>query len=116
MVNVALAAFLLAFLVPLFANLGGLQRSAQVLLVALAVPFALVTVLCLASALRPGAVGRTARRLRHTQPASKAKAAINAATGEPPPLAASANVAGTSAAASRASGIATTLISAVRHS
>ena len=66
-VNLALAAFLLAFLVPLFTHLGGLPRAAQVLLVALAVPFALIIALCLMSALRPGSVGRLGRRVRRTR-------------------------------------------------
>ncbi len=63
-VNVALAAFFLMFLVPMFTHLGGLTAMAQALLVAIAVPFALLTVLCLMSAARPGSVGRLARRLR----------------------------------------------------
>ena len=62
--NVALAAFFLLFLVPLFTHLGGLATSAQVLLVALAVPFVLLTAGLLASAARPGSVGRLARRAR----------------------------------------------------
>jgi len=63
-VNAALAGFFLLFLVPLFTHLGGLSRVAQVLLVLIAIPFALLTVGCLSAALRPGSVGRFARRLR----------------------------------------------------
>jgi len=59
-----LAAFFLVFLVPLFTHLGGLTALAQVLLLAVAVPFVLLTVLCLMSALRPGSVGRLARKAR----------------------------------------------------
>jgi hypothetical protein len=63
-VNLALAAFFLLFLVPLFVFLDQVSAVGQVLLVALAVPFALLTVLCLMSAIRPGSVGRLARRAR----------------------------------------------------
>ncbi|MGB8649178.1 MAG: hypothetical protein WCD35_00815 [Mycobacteriales bacterium] len=63
--NLALAAFFLLFLVPLFTHLGGLRTSAQVLLVVVAVPFALLTLGLLTSAARPGSVGRAMRRLRH---------------------------------------------------
>ncbi len=63
-VNASLAVFFLLFLVPLFTHLGGLTTVAQVLLVALAVPFVLLTALCLMSAVRPGSVGRLARRAR----------------------------------------------------
>ena len=63
-VNLALAAFFLMFLVPLATHLGGLATTAQVLLVVLAVPFALLTLLCLMSAARPGSVGRLTRRAR----------------------------------------------------
>lgn len=66
-VNVALAAFFLLFLVPLFRHLGDVSTSARVLLLVIAVPFALLTVLCLMSALRPGSVGRGFRRLRHSK-------------------------------------------------
>lgn len=66
MLNVALAAFFLAFLVPLVTHLGGLATVAQVMLVVLGVPFALLTLTCLMSAARPGSVGRTARRLRRS--------------------------------------------------
>jgi hypothetical protein len=62
--NVALASFFLLFLVPLFARLGDQTTVARVLLVAIAVPFVVLTVLCLMSAARPGSVGRLARRLR----------------------------------------------------
>jgi hypothetical protein len=63
-VNAALALFFLAFLVPLFTHLGGRTPIAQVLLVLIAIPFVLLTLGCLSAALRPGSVGRFARRLR----------------------------------------------------
>ena len=63
-VNLALAALLLLFLVPLFTHLGGRATSVQVMLVFLSVPFALLTVACIASAVRPGVLGRLARRAR----------------------------------------------------
>ena len=53
---------------PLFTHLGGLAALAQVLLVLVAAPFVLLTVLCLVSAARPGSVGRLARRLRPRKP------------------------------------------------
>lgn len=62
--NLALAAFFLLFLVPLVTHLGGLAAVAQVLLVALAVPFALLTAALLMSAACPGSVGRLARRMK----------------------------------------------------
>ena len=64
MIGAVVVLLLLMFLVPMFTHLGGLTAMAQVLLVAIAVPFALLTVLCLMSAARPGSVGRLARRLR----------------------------------------------------
>jgi hypothetical protein len=63
-VNLALALFFLAFLVPLAVKLPDLATSVQVLLVILGVFFGLLTVACLASAVRPGSIGRFARRLR----------------------------------------------------
>lgn len=63
-VNVALAALLLLFLVPLFAHLGAVGTGARVMLVFLAVPLALLTLACLASAARPGSLGRLLGRVR----------------------------------------------------
>jgi hypothetical protein len=45
-------------------HLGRVGTGARVMLVALCVPFALLVVLCLASAVRPGSLGRAARRAR----------------------------------------------------
>ena len=66
-VNLALAVVLVLFLVPVFTHLGGLATSAQVMLVLVAVPFVLLTAACLASAARPGSLGRLARRARRTR-------------------------------------------------
>jgi hypothetical protein len=63
-VNLALAVFFAGFLVPLWMRLGGRSTSVQVLLVLIAVPFSLLSLACLASAARPGCLGRAARRLR----------------------------------------------------
>ncbi len=65
-VNLAMAAFLLLFLVPLFAHLADVPVSARVVLLVLSVPFVLLALACLASALRPGSLGRLVRRLRRT--------------------------------------------------
>ena len=62
--NLALAAVLLLFLVPVYTHLGGRPISVQVMLVVVSVPFVVVVVLCLASALRPGSLGRAVRRAR----------------------------------------------------
>lgn len=63
-VNVALAALLLTVLVPVATHLGRVGTGARVALIALSTPFALLVVLCLASAARPGSLGRLARRAR----------------------------------------------------
>lgn len=63
-VNVALAALLLLFLVPVATHLGRVGTGARVMLIALSAPFAVLVVLCLASAARPGSLGRLARRAR----------------------------------------------------
>jgi hypothetical protein len=63
-VNLALASAFLLFLVPLFSHLGGLRASAKAIVLIVAVPFVLLTVACLASAARPGSLGRLARRAR----------------------------------------------------
>jgi len=60
--NLALAGFLLLFLVPALSHLPGLATSVQVLLIVLAVPLGLLCLGCLLSALRPGSVGRLVRR------------------------------------------------------
>lgn len=63
-VNLAVAASFLVFLVPLFTHLDDVEPVARVLLLVIAVPFALGTVALLCSAARPGSVGRLLRRGR----------------------------------------------------
>jgi threonine/homoserine/homoserine lactone efflux protein len=62
--NGALALFLLAFVAPVVTGLGGKPAYVQVVLVLLVALVMLFVVMCLASALRPGSLGRFARRLR----------------------------------------------------
>ena len=62
--NLALAAFLLLFIAPVVTNVGGRPVYAQVTLALLVLLVLLFVVLCLASALRPGSLGRFARRAR----------------------------------------------------
>ena len=63
-VNVALAAVLLACLSPALYRFGGHPVWVQVLLVLFCLPVLLVAVACLCSAARPGSLGRLARKLR----------------------------------------------------
>jgi hypothetical protein len=63
-VNAALAVFLLLCLSPIVVTFGDHSRLVQVYLVVVALPVLLVVGLCLASALRPGSLGRAARRAR----------------------------------------------------
>ena len=62
--NGALAVFLLACVSPVVTRLDGRTLWVQVLLVLLVAPVVLVAGLCLVSAMRPGALGRAARRAR----------------------------------------------------
>ncbi len=64
MLNLSLAGFFLLFLVPIATHLARRPTSTQVLLVLAALPFLLLTVLCLCSAIRPGSLGRLARAAR----------------------------------------------------
>lgn len=66
-VNVALAAVLLVFLVPVALHLGDVGTGARVMLVLVSVPFGLLVLACLASAVRPGSLGRLVRRARREQ-------------------------------------------------
>lgn len=66
-VNLALAAVLLLFLVPVLAHLGDVPVAARVVLVLVALAFAPLLVLALMAAVRPGSVGRLGRRLRRTR-------------------------------------------------
>ena len=63
--HVALALVLLACLSPIVYRLGDKALWVQVLVVLLSLPVLLVAVACLASAVRPGSLGRLAGRLRH---------------------------------------------------
>ena len=62
--NAALAVFLLACVAPILWTFGDHSRLVQVYLVVAVLPVLLVVGLCLASALRPGSLGRAARRMR----------------------------------------------------
>ena len=63
-VNAALAVFLLCCVYPLVTTFSDHSRLVQVYLVIAVLPVLLVVGLCLASALRPGSLGRAARRAR----------------------------------------------------
>lgn len=65
--NVALAVFLLAMMSPVLTRFGGHSRLIQVFLVVAVLPVVLVALLCLASAVRPGSLGRAARRARRSR-------------------------------------------------
>ncbi|MCW2615018.1 MAG: hypothetical protein JWN08_2012 [Frankiales bacterium] len=62
--NVALAVVFLALLAPIATNLGDKPTYVRVALVLLAIPFGLLALACLSSAVRPGSLGRAVRRLR----------------------------------------------------
>ena len=63
-VNAALAVFLLACVAPVVTHFAGRGLLLQVVLVATVLPVLLLVGVCLASALRPGSLGRAARRAR----------------------------------------------------
>ena len=62
--NASLAVFLLACISPLATRLDDRSTWLAVVLVVLCLPVLLVVALCLTSAVRPGALGRAARRSR----------------------------------------------------
>ena len=62
--NVSLAIVLLLLIAPIVTNFDGKPLYVQVVLVAVAVPVLLLVAACLASAARPGSLGRAVRRLR----------------------------------------------------
>jgi hypothetical protein len=66
-VNVALAVVLLLLVGPVVTNFGGKPVYVQVVLVAVAVPVLLLAAACLASAARPGSLGRAVRRARRSR-------------------------------------------------
>ena len=67
-----LAVFLLLFLTPVVTNLDGKPLVAQVVLVMLVALVLLFVTLCSASALRPGSLGRFARRVKARREARRA--------------------------------------------
>ena len=64
MLNLALAAVLLALVAPVVTQFGGKPWYVQVFFVAFSVPVGLLVLACLASAARPGSLGRAVRRQR----------------------------------------------------
>lgn len=62
--NAAIAVFLLACVFPLVTTFSNHSRPVQAYLVVAVLPVLLVVALCLSSALRPGSLGRAARRAR----------------------------------------------------
>jgi hypothetical protein len=63
-VNVALAVVLLLIVAPITTNFAGKPVYVQFVIVAVTVPVVLLALACLASAARPGSLGRAVRRLR----------------------------------------------------
>jgi peptidoglycan/LPS O-acetylase OafA/YrhL len=63
-VNAAVAVVLVACISPVFVRLADKPAWVQVLVVLFCLPVVLVVLACLASALRPGSLGRLARRVR----------------------------------------------------
>ncbi len=62
--NASLAAVLLLLVAPIFTHFGGKPLYVQIALVGVMVLVVPVALACLASAARPGSLGRGARRLR----------------------------------------------------
>ena len=62
--NVALAALLLLCIAPVVTRFDGRGLLLQTVLVVTIVPVLLLVAACLSSAIRPGSLGRAARRLR----------------------------------------------------
>lgn len=62
--NAALGVLFLVVLAPVVSAWPGRPLAVRVGIVLFGTPFALVAVMCLASAARPGSVARTFRRLR----------------------------------------------------
>ena len=62
--NGAMATFFLVVLAPVLTSFDGKPWYVQAAIVLFGSPFLLVAGLCLASALRPGSLGRAVRRLR----------------------------------------------------
>ena len=66
-VNVALAALLLLLVAPVIPNFGGKPWYVQAFFVFFSVPVFLLVAACLASAARPGSLGRAVRRRRRAR-------------------------------------------------
>lgn len=62
--NVALAGLLLLLVAPVVTEFGGKPWYVQVFFVGFGLPVLLLVLACLASALRPGSLGRAVRRRR----------------------------------------------------
>ena len=62
--NLSIAALFLLLLAPVVTSFDGKPWYVQAAIVLFGSPFLLVAALCLSSALRPGSVGRAARRAR----------------------------------------------------
>lgn len=73
-VNGALGTFFLVVLAPVVTALDGKDTHVQVAIVLFTVPFLLVAVMCLSSALRPGSVARGLRRLRRRRSSGRSAA------------------------------------------
>ena len=65
--NVAIAVVLLLLVGPIVTNFDGQRGYVQVVVLAVTVPVVLVALLCLASAARPGSLGRAVRRRRRSR-------------------------------------------------
>jgi hypothetical protein len=63
-VNVALALLLILLVAPVVTQFDGKPWYVQVFFVLFGLPVALLVLACLASAIRPGSVGRAVRRRR----------------------------------------------------
>ena len=68
--NTFLAVVFLLLLAPIVTNFDGKPGYVQVALVAFALPFVLLAGACLASAARPGSLGRALRRRRQSRGSS----------------------------------------------
>ena len=62
--NGSLAVVLVLLVAPIVTHFGGKPLYVQVVLLSVTVPTVLLALVCLASAARPGSLGRAVRRLR----------------------------------------------------
>ena len=68
--NTFLAVVFLLLLAPIVTNFDGKPGYVQVALIGFALPFVLLSAACLASAARPGSLGRALRRRRQRRSSS----------------------------------------------